>query len=556
MDKEAAEILIEQIESKGNSQSQPFMGEMQMTLSRLQTRLGEFDAAAKTIEGSGREWLAHFGTMPSFVLSIKASNLFARAVAEDSLEATMPTVITGLEEAIEQRIRIMKMNQDSVSEGKSVYKESTDRENAPDFLSLAAFEAIAGMDDAAMKSLDRTSIAIDTMENFYETYKSPNEASNDPAKVMIADQRAAIAEIRQMILVRNGKTDEALVVAEQSRGEAQSELLERRMGITQNTDDAQPIDIKQIQSIADSQKTTLVYFSLVHALDPATRRVFNKNHTVNSPQFLYTWVVRPQQEIKFVSQVLPVRINDLIVVARGEIADVMDEVDDQKAVQDEESSFVADASVARMLTRSSQAIAKVETNSDALRQLHQLLIEPIEKWLPESPTDTVTFVPQGNLFVLPFAALTSKDGEPLIAKHTISLSPSAKMLTLADQEYQSVTEKDNQGILIVGNPTMPSYQSRPDKPAVPLMALPGAEAEANYIAELFDVKAMCGDEADERSVVEAMQTAKYIHLATHGLLEAGDTNAQGYLSSLAFAPSESEDGFLTVRETMELDFRR
>ena len=117
----------------------------------------------------------------------------------------MPTVIKGLKDAIEQRIRIMKINQDSVSEGKSVYKESTDRENAPDFLSLAAIEAIAGMDDAAMKSLDRTSIAIDTMENFYNTHKSSNEASNDPAKVMIADQRAAIAEIRQMILVRNGK---------------------------------------------------------------------------------------------------------------------------------------------------------------------------------------------------------------------------------------------------------------------------------------------------------------------------------------------------------------
>ena len=552
-DKEAAEILIEQIESRGNSQSQLFMGEMQMMLSQLQTRLGEFDAAAKTIEGSGGEWLAHFGTMPSFVLSIKASNLFARAVAEDSLEATMPTVIKGLEEAIEQRIRIMKINQDSVSEGKSVYKESTDRENAPDFLSLAAFEAIAGMDDAAMESLERTSVAIDTMENFYKTYKSPNEASNDPANVMIADQRAAIAEIRQMILVRNGKSDEALVVAEQSRGEAQSELLERRMGIAQNTDDAQPIDIEQIQSIADSQKTTLVYFSLVHALDPATRGLFKKDHTVNSPQFLYRWVVRPQQEIKFVSQVLPVRINDLIAVARGELADVMEGADDQKAVQDEESTFVADASVARILTRSSQAIPKLETNSDALRQLHQLLIEPIEKWLPESPTETVTFVPQGNLFVLPFAALTSKDGEPLIAKHTISLSPSAKMLTLADQEYQAVTEKDNQGILIVGNPTMPSFQTRPDEPAVPLSPLPGAEAEANYIAELFDVKAICGDEADERSVVEAMQTAKYIHLATHGLLEAGDTNAQGYLSSLAFAPSENEDGFLTVRETMELD---
>ena len=206
-----------------------------------------------------------------------------------------------------------------------------------------------------------------------------------------------------------------------------------------------------------------------------------------------------------------------------------------------------------MLTRSSQAIAEVETNSDALRQLYQLLIEPIEQWLPESPTEIVTFVPQGNLFVLPFAALTSKDGEPLIAKHTISISPSAEMLMLADQEFKAVKQKGNQGILIVGNPTMPSYQARPDNPAVQLISLPGAEAEANYIAELFDVKAICGDEADERSVVEAMQTAKYIHLATHGLLEADNSYAQGYLSSLALAPSEVEDGFLTVRETMGLN---
>ena len=553
-DKEAGEILLAQINREGNRDSQLFTGEMQMMLSRLQTRLGDFDAAAKTIESSGGEWLALYKTLPSFAMSLKASNLFARAVAEGSLEASMPMAIKLLEDAIEQRLRTMKIQQDRVTaKTKLVYKESTDRQNMPDFLSLAAFEAIAGMDDAAMKALDKTSRAIDTMDDFYNKYKSSNEASNDPANVMIADQRAAIAEIRQTILVRNGKSDEALVVAERSRGEAQSALLERRMGISQNTDDAQPIDIKQIQSIADSQKTTLVYFSLVHALDPATRGFFKEDHTVNSPQFLYTWVVRPQQEIQFVSQVLPVRINDLVAVARGEIVDVLGVVNDQKAVRDEEISFVADANISSMLTRSSHAIAEVETNADALRQLYQLLIGPIEKWLPESPTETVTFVPQGNLFVLPFAALTSEDGEPLIAKHTISISPSAKMLTLADQEFQAVREKDNQGILIVGNPTMPSFQSRPDKPAVPLTALPGAEAEANYIAELFDVKAICGDEADEHSVVEAMQTAKYIHLATHGLLEADNTYAYGYFSSLAFAPSEDEDGFLTVRETIGLN---
>ena len=404
-----------------------------------------------------------------------------------------------------------------------------------------------------MKTLDRTRIAIVGKEDRFKRQIKNGYSESDESSVEIADQRAAVAELRQMILVRNGKIEEALVVAEQSRGEAQSELLERRMGIAQITDDAQPMDIQQIQFIADSQKTTLVYFSLVHALDPATRGFYKKNHTVNSPQFLYIWVVRPQQEIKFVSQALPVRINDLVSIARGEIVAVMEGAEDQKAVQDTAPSLVTDAGVASILTRSSQAIASVETNSNALQQLYQLLIKPIERWLPQSPTQTVTFVPQGKLFVLPFAALTGEDGEPLIAKHTISISPSARLLTLADREFQSVKQKNNQGILIVGNPTMPRYQARPDKSAVPLVSLPGAEAEANYIAELFDVKAMCGDDADERSVVEAMKTAKFIHLATHGLLEADNTYAQSYLSAMALAPSEGEDGFLRVRETMRMN---
>jgi CHAT domain-containing protein len=50
-----------------------------------------------------------------------------------------------------------------------------------------------------------------------------------------------------------------------------------------------------------------------------------------------------------------------------------------------------------------------------------------------------------------------------------------------------------------------------------------------------------------------MKTARWIHLATHGLLEADNVYEQAYLSAVALAPSESDDGFLTVRETMKLD---
>ena len=551
-------MLVEQLGDTSNSDVNPMRSNMQIALARVQTKLSDFDAAAKTLDDLTRESAAGNEFQVSTISTLQASNLFAEAVAEGSIETTTPIAIKLLEEAIDGRARAMKANGQNITGKENIAKHQSliDFVNAADYLSVGSLQAIAGLDDAAMKTLERTRVAIDSKEKFYQESITNGMMDGDETSVELADQRAAIAEIQQMILVRNGKFEEALVIAEQSRGEVQSKLLERRMRISPSTDEAQPSDIKQIQSVADSQKTTLVYFSLVHALDPATRGFFKKHHTVNSAQQLYIWVVRPQQKIEFRSQVLPVHVDDLVASAREEIFAFMNESDNQQVVEDDKNSLATDVEVVRMLSRSVQPVAAPivdASDGSALRKLHQLLIEPIEQWLPTSTDEIVTFVPQGKLFVVPFAALNDQDDVPLIVKHTISISPSARLLALADQEFQKVKQKDNQGVLIVGNPTMPSYQVRPDEPAVQLPPLPGTEAEADFIADLFDVQALKGGEADERSVVEAMKSARFIHLATHGILEADNSYAQSYLSSLALAPTDGEDGFLTVRETMRMN---
>ena len=543
-EEEAAELLTNQIEKIRKSEIHPQLSMLRRILATTQLQLGDFVAAEKTIDDQLRDAEAAGDVLDSCkVLTLKATNIFAIGVADGSLEESLPVVIETLEKVIDLRTKALTYNGQDFS-----YLM-----NNPTLISLAAFQAVAGQVDAAIKTLDRTSSSIDTMEATSQDHIKAGALDSDESSVLYADQRAAIAEIRQLLLVRAGKFGEALVVAEQSRGAAQTELLKRRLGIEQTNDASETIDVQQIQDIADSQNTTLVYYSLIYTLDPSTRDFFKKNHTVNSPQSLYIWVVRPQQKIEFVSQDLPVRINALVSMARNEIVAVIDEANVENTYREDESSLATDANIVQLLTRSPHAIAELKSDSDALQQLHQLLIEPIKQWLPKTANEIVTFVPQGNLFVVPFAALADAYDEPLIAKHTISISPSAKLLALADQEHQLVKQTNNHGIVIVGNPTMPSYQERPDKPAVQLSPLPGAEAEANYIAELFDVEAICGDAADERSVVEAMQTAKYIHLATHGLLKPQDTYAQSYLSSLALAPSDDENGFLTVRETMRLN---
>ena len=73
---------------------------------------------------------------------------------------------------------------------------------------------------------------------------------------------------------------------------------------------------------------------------------------------------------------LPVRINDLVSMARDEIVSVVDDADGEETVQDDKKSFATDANVVRLLTRSDKTVSNTEADSDALRQLYQLLITP------------------------------------------------------------------------------------------------------------------------------------------------------------------------------------
>jgi len=82
-----------------------------------------------------------------------------------------------------------------------------------------------------------------------------------------------------------------------------------------------------------------------------------------------------------------------------------------------------------------------------------------------------------------------------------------------------------------------------------LLPLSGAETEAKQIAQMLDTEPLLGAEATETTIVQKMQKAKIIHLATHGLLD--DINGVGSPGAIVLASSDSDDGFLTSSEIME-----
>ncbi|MEM9808249.1 MAG: CHAT domain-containing protein, partial [Cyanobacteria bacterium P01_D01_bin.56] len=170
------------------------------------------------------------------------------------------------------------------------------------------------------------------------------------------------------------------------------------------------------------------------------------------------------------------------------------------------------------------------------QELHQLLIEPIANLLPEDPEEQVVFIPQEQLFLVPFPALQAEDGSYLIEHHTILSAPAIQILGLTRRSRGEVQQPDGPP-LVVGNPSpMPEN----------LQPLPHAETEASTIATVLSTPALIGNSATESAIKQQLSKASLIHLATHGFFNESNP-LQG---SLAFVPADGEDGFLTAEEIL------
>ena len=167
------------------------------------------------------------------------------------------------------------------------------------------------------------------------------------------------------------------------------------------------------------------------------------------------------------------------------------------------------------------------------------MIAPITELLPSNPQARVFFIPQEQLFLVPFPALQANDDSYLIEHHTILTAPAIQVLQGSQPLTNSLLNTDN--TLIVGDPSpMPAN----------LQPLPYARNEAKNIADLLNTKAIIGDSATEPKIKEALSSARLIHLATHGFFN--ETNPLE--GSLAFAPtgdSPNSDGFLTAKEILD-----
>jgi signal peptidase I len=346
-----------------------------------------------------------------------------------------------------------------------------------------------------------------------------SQDSNNIFKVSIFETQLYDYIALQQALIAQNKTNAALEISERGRARAFVELLAKRL--SPQSDAAPQIQqpsLDGIKKIAQQQNATLVEYSIDNFKD------IGKSE-------LYIWVISPNGKVTF----RQVDLKSLGAATTGgsPLRKLVAETLESLGVG-EDRNGIFEVSI-------TNPAADPQRQTKSLKQLNQLLIQPIADLLPSDPNEHIIFIPHQDLFRVPFPALMDSDGKYLIEKHTILTAPSIQVLELTHQQRKNVS-RSGQGALVVGNPS-PMPKGFPP--------LKGAEKEALDVAQLLKTKPLIGSQATEHIVLQQLPNARIIHLATHGTFN----EQQPLLGGVALAQTGKDtqnDGLLTAEEIFNL----
>ena len=466
----------------------------------LATDLGFLGSAAYGFNNLGGTY-QKLGDYDAAIAQFEQSLVLAVETENDQLQATVLTNLGVAFEDVGDLDTALRSHQASVAIARRL---EAPRLLADALNNLAHTHLVSGALDEAETALQESVQLLATLR----------QGLADADKVNVFDSQIYTYNLLMQVQVAQGNYAAALETSEAGRARAFIESF-----ATDGTVSTEP-NIEQLRQVARQLDATIVEYAIVPEDDFTVQ-----GRQRGTAGRVFVWVVAPDGTLTF---------------AEISLAGVDLSLDAQ--VQQSRSAIGA---VGR--TRGIGVVQAEGTQSTAyLNELHERLIAPIEAALPSDPNDLVVLVPHESLFYLPFAALQDDAGRYLIERHTLLTTPAIQLLEFTLAPPADAAEPTS---LVVGNPTMPTVPTLEGD----LQSLPGAEAEAEAIAQLWQTQAIIGSDATESKIVSEMPQAQVIHLATHGLLDYVDTtNRIPIPGAIALAPSETDDGLLTAREIADL----
>ena len=388
----------------------------------------------------------------------------------------------------------------------------------------------------------------ESVDSFEELFQ--NAPIRDRFKVSILDTFISTYRSLVGILLLQGKHMEGLVIADRVRSKALLELL-KRVGHSWQcfpVPKTKPLDQDEILDVAKALNNSVLFISLVRHV-------------------ICAWVIPPDgKELTFVPQDVVSRLSDP-PVAQTTLKSMEDKVGrllnqmtpGTKRCEDRSLSFLypadssqvsscadrtevcgsekpnpdhvhsadtkreAHPSLAPLVgSKASSDINRDDTNVEfpgivgLLKDLFQTILHPVQQFVHGSQ---VTVVPDGEVALVPFAALIDGDGRYVAESLQVRLVPSlatAKMIMERADEPHTVESRP----LIVGDPDVGEVLDGEE--IVPVPRLPFARNEVGMIGKLLGVEPFTADTATKESFLENAESANLIHIAAHGDVERGE----------------------------------
>jgi len=280
------------------------------------------------------------------------------------------------------------------------------------------------------------------------------------------------------------------------------------------------INADDLQRIAQEKDLTIVIYSTPDNLQ-------------NISEEIRIWVVTPDGEIDFFSQ----DNADLVERIRAYTVESeygLDRGDDfllAEATRNFHFSIERELSLSNNRSEASNldsVDSSNEENTDSavlLKEFYQALIEPIEDYLPESVGEKVVFIPDNELFFLPFAAFQRKDNQYLIDQYSVMVAPNVKTLIAQNSSGSANFAAEKNKILLVGNP------EEAELPGT-LFEVDGIERiiQDLEIFERFGLerKSLVNNQARLNTVRSGMEEATIIHFATHGSISLTSSESETF----------------------------
>jgi CHAT domain-containing protein len=414
------------------------------------------------------------------------------------------------------------------------------------FISGKAFER-AGQDGRAIESYEKAIQIIEDIRGNITIDELKSSFIND--KIIVYDRLIEL-------LMKQGKNEEALNISEKARARAFLDLIGNKK-IDFRSDNNQNLVGLEQELRSEIQALT----KLLHREDLGTGRGVNRSiiqENLRDTRSKYTDLMQQMKlhsnEFASIMSFEPLSLMELQKLATensaflsywtGKNASYVWVIKKNeiisKRIESSESDLIAlTRDIRNILPRTSDfkpgdfrsgSNLSIQTLKDAYKILIEPVIEDIED------VDIIGIIPHKVLHLLPFQSLMDSDNHFFAESKQVYYTPSLSTLAALKDRKTNVSEK--MLAMALGDIDLLGFSG-----------LPGTKLEVQNISSSNEnIVTRYEENSTETYFKDVASSYGRIHLATHGYMDA----TQPLFSFVLFAPTDVDDGMLTVTEVFEM----